>query len=133
MKHKKKFTPHEDARICEMARKAAPVRDIAKALERPDRAIRDRMDRLVADGRLSREARLSTKTRQPSAIERERHDIGAKGQPPRVYGASHFSAFERAKAKADQMIAAGCDPSAARNEIMQLTGLDIGDLRAGAS
>ena len=31
MKHKKKFMPYEDQLICEMARKASPVADIAKA------------------------------------------------------------------------------------------------------
>ena len=123
MKFKKKFTPAEDARICELARKATPVADIAAALDRPHRAIRDRMDRLVAHGELSREARLSTKTRRVS--EPTVAGAGANGWAIRCAGAVHSSAVERAKAKAEQMIAAGMDPHAARLEVKQTTGLAI--------
>lgn len=123
MKHKKKFTPYEDRTICEMARQAKTVAEIAKALDRPDRAIRDRMDRLVSAGELSREARLLTKRRMVS--EPHNPGAGANGMPIRIAGAVHSSAYDRARVKMEQMIAAGMHPSAARNEVRQSTGLAV--------
>ena len=123
MKHKKKFMPYEDQLICEMARKGSPVADIAKALDRPDRAIRDRMDRLVSSGQLSREARLLTKRRRVA----QPHNVGAgaNGMPIRIAGAVHSSAYDRARANMEQMVAAGMHPSAARNEVRQSMGIAL--------
>ncbi len=123
MKRGVAYSDQEDAMIIDMARRGVQLADIAKEVGRTIGSVRDRMDRLVAQGDLSREARLSTKKRavaQPTVV-----GAGANGWAIRCAGAVHSSAIDRAKVKADQMIAAGMDPSAARLDVKQTMGLAI--------
>ena len=115
------WTPEQDQKLLDMARSKVPAQDIADALGRSRRGIYDRMRRLAAMGH---EAEI---VKMRSDVDYEAHEAGqVQHHAPHV-----ASAIDRARARADQMIAAGTDPRAARNELLQTTGLDVGLRPAG--
>ena len=123
MKHGMPYSDEEDATIIAMANDARPVDQIARAVGRTRQAVTDRMDRLVAHERLSREARRSTKfqgNREPS-----NPGAGAGGMPIRCAGATHHSAIERARERVERMVSAGMDDHAARLQVRQESGVTV--------